>query len=418
MFALLEFTFRLILPSVILLCFFSTQAEAVYSKSFEESNNLDLRKPHNFSILACVTCWSHDAAGYHPSMCLFLENISGHSIPSQAGSNSGPTDEEIPFQGRFTDIRTGEVTVAREYRRAPIRNHERFPVFLRGPQSYDLPIDSSLWPSIECKAMCRINDTEPEDLFIGRLAHITMSDEDAQATLVAQAGRSPLLIKGNPQDKGKLARLQTADGINVPQAPDIKNLPLRAKQSTFSGANEGNHSPMGHPSSNTTTKKLVSNAIPKSLPAIGDDFYAFEKLYGPATEFQTSTAAGDLTWTHYKASGLITEVFVGSRNASKADVIILNLSSDPKFKEKDILSLGKQLARSSKSDPITPFSHSVRYSPTGRFEFMTTAIRECRILSFRLSNGTILAVSRLPGDIETGISNYSNRVNFLNFMGL
>jgi hypothetical protein len=202
-------TCRLIRLPLILICFLSVQMITGDSKAFAEQNNIDLRQPHTFSVLACITWWSHDAVGYHPSMCLYLENISGHPLTNNNSNSDAGTGEEIPFQGRFTEIRSGDVTVAREYRRAPIRNHERFPVFLRGPKFYELPIDTSLWPSIECKAMCRINDTDPEELFIGHLSHITMSDEDAQAQLVAQAGRSPLLIKSNNGEKGQLTRLQT-----------------------------------------------------------------------------------------------------------------------------------------------------------------------------------------------------------------
>ena len=411
---------RFFLAILMFSCLLSAQGEAAYSKPTDDPSSLDLRKPHIFSMLACVTWWSHDAVGYHPAMCLYLENISGHPLTnSSAGSRS---TEEIPFQGRFTDLRSGDVTVAREYRRAPIASHERFSIILRGPKSYDLPIDSSLWPSIECKAMCRIDDSEPEDLFLGHLVSITMSDEDAQALLVAQAGRNPLLIRDKSLGSGKLTNLQMQDVTDPSEGVNIRGLSASHDPSTATTGSAARGRPIKHLiksalNSSVPNGKSVNTSWPKSVPALGNDFYAFEKLFGSATEFQAGTGGDDLTWTHYKSNGLITDVYVGSRSANKADVVILSFSANATVKDKDILLLGKQLAGCGKSDPITPFAHSVRYSSAGRTEFMTTAIRECRILSFKLSNGAVLAVSRLPGNLEAAIANYGKRVNFLKFIG-
>ena len=143
-----------------------------------------------FRVLACIAWWSHDAVGYHPAMFLMLENTSGQDI----------TGEEIPFQARFTDLRDGSITVARDYKRTPVHNHERFVLLLRAPKSFELPIDSSLWPTMECKAMCRLpdkdgSDPQVDDLFMTHLTQITMSDEDAHAQLIAQAERNPLLAQ-------------------------------------------------------------------------------------------------------------------------------------------------------------------------------------------------------------------------------
>lgn len=347
-------------------------------------------KQNTFSVLACVTWWSHDAVGYHPAMALFLENTGGQDI----------TGGEVPFQGRFTDVKTGEVTVAREYRRAPIRRHERVSVFFRGPAYYELPINSNLWPTIECKAMCRLN-SKVEDLYMVHLTKITMSDEDAQALLVAQAGRSPLLLKNN----GNKIDLCTSDSSSEsrPQLHASDNSANRAKNNL-----------------NKKTTGSAKRSLPKSLPGLGSDYYDFDRLYGQAIEVQTGRGGGDLTWAHYKAHSLVKDLFVGSHNANKADMIIVVV--DALLKDKDMISLLKSLANCPRGAVIPPFSHSVRYLPGGRSELMSSAIGDSKILCFLIQNegsgDTVLVVSRLPGELEYDLSACSRRVPFLRFLGL
>jgi hypothetical protein len=391
-----------------------TKAECASSKagnSVDELSKTDQQKQNAFSVLGCVTWWSHDAVGYHPAMSLFLENTSGHQI----------LGGEIPFQGRFTDVRTGEVTVAREYRRAPIRDHERLSIFLRGPRYYELPIDSGSWPTIECKAMCRLNNTNVEDLFMVHLAQVTMTDEDAQAQLVAQAGRSPLLINGKINGKAGI-QLSEIDGTKYDT--DRAALPLHASPGAIADA-PPNGASIDKNSVNTkktdnNTKKTTNTSYPKNLPGVGNDFYTFDKLFGDAVEVQTSAGSEDLTWTKYKSNNLIKEVFVGSRNANKADVIIIVMARI--LKEKEIIPLAKLLTNCNKSDSIAPFTHSVKYLPAGRSEIMTSAFRENKILSFLIQNdsstNTVIVASRLPGDTESALANYCRRVNFLKFLEL
>jgi len=371
---------------------FSIRVDAVYGEK------------NSFTVLGCFTWWSHDAVGYHPSMYLFLENTTGHPVGGA----------EIPFQGRFTDLRSGEVTVAREYKRAPVRNHDRFAILLRGPRSYELPIDSSLWPSIECKAMCRLTDAE--DLYIGHLASVTMTDEDAQAQLVAQAGRNPLLSKGNRDADLSLPRLQMQDSDQTANEINVADTSLGKKYNAKS-----KHKVVAKPiAPEENTKKSSDNTLPKHFPALGDDFYVFDKLYGNATEFQASGGIDNLTWTHYKSSSLVKDIYAGSRKNNKADVIIITISGV--LKDKNLLLLAKQLAHCKKSEPIASFTHSVAYLSSGRSEIMTTAIRECKILSSKIHNAnntsTVLVVSRLSGDLEVALTNYSQRVPFLKFLNL
>ncbi len=394
-----------------IICFFSlvTMVESLDSKRDNPGNELqriDQQKQSTFSVLGCVTWWSHDAVGYHPAMSLFLENTSGHQI----------IGGEIPFQGRFTDLRTGDVTVAREYRRAPIREHERLCIFLRGPKYYELPIDSANWPTIECKAMCRLNNTTVEDLFIVHLAQVTMTDEDAQAQLVAVAGRSPLLVNGKTA-----IELEEIDNPKHNAAKTKR--PLRAMPGaitvTYSKDNGAQKNSADLKTINDG-KKAANLSSPKTLPGIGSDFYAFDKLFGDAKEVQASTTGEDLTWTRYKSNNLVQEVFVGSRNANKADIIIVMAGRI--LKEKEIISLAKLLTNCNKGNAIAPFTHSVKYLPAGRSELMISAFQDSRILSFQIqrdsSAHTVIVASRLAGDTESALSNYCKRVSFLRFLEL
>jgi len=365
----------------------------VLSKAAAPQTDYSAQQQCPLRVLSCIAWWSHDAVGYHPAMFLMFENVSGKDI----------LGEEIPFQSRFTELRDGYVTVARDYKRVPIHNRERFSVLLRAPKSFELPIDSSIWPNIECKAMCRLpykdsGDPQVYDLFVTHIDRITLTDEDAHAQLIAQAERNPLLnLHETP------LRQETA---KTPEAPPIKT---------------------EIPAVKPAAPAKIPTKLPKRLPKIGDDFYTFEQLFGQAKEFQAGTngSTDDLTWTHYQASPPLADVYAGSRNASKVDALILTVSSRAIAKESEALSLAKALAGCKKDENIAPFQHSVRYLTVGRSEIMTTGIRDRRIISFRLldskdpdnsgENHIAIFVTRLPGDPEAALATYKKRVNFIQF---
>ena len=263
---------------------------------------------------------------------------------------------------------------------------------------------------------------------------MTMTDEDAQSQLIAQAGRSLQFpqqerLQIQPDDEN------TAPNENGDKSPELRAMPSTIRGVTPHKARVEEQSVVPVPAKITTTNKnkikaKVSSILSKHLPGIGDDFYLFEQFYGHALEFQAGNGKPDLTWTHYPPYAPahdppyppLIDVFAGSRNASKVDVIIITLPADANPKEGQLLSLVRSLTHSSKQQPIAPFAHSVRYLSNGRSEIMTTAIRDFRILSFKIhgtngqSDKVVLAVSRLPGDLETAVSNYSKQVDFLNIL--
>lgn len=322
------------------------------------------------SVAGCITWWSHDAVGYHPTILLKLEN----------SSNINLTGELIHFQGRFTDIRTGYVSVARKELRQDFASHHQIYLSLRAPTAVDLPIDDNAWPSIECKVMCRIGsvgDEGTQDLLITHLDAITMSDEDAFAQLAKQTGFGRANSSVNNTRVGK-ALLSSAQPLT----------------SLFT--------------------------IPPSLPGIGDDFYLFEKCFGQPAPSAIAPSKEDLTWASYPAAKPFSEVFVGSRSTTgKADIVILTLPASVSATDEDLLSLARALLAKTHGQSITPFVHSVKYLPTGRCEINHASASDCQILSFKLPNDsretskTVLAVSRLPGSLEKNLSSYAKKVAIL-----
>ena len=120
---------------LILNCASGLSCQAAIAEDSDLGNTQPLPSKH-LQVVNFITWWSHDAVGYHPAIIIKYENISGRDLSGQV----------IRFQGRFTDVRNGYVTVARK------ELHEDLPVggqkflLMRGPSSFELPIDENSWP--------------------------------------------------------------------------------------------------------------------------------------------------------------------------------------------------------------------------------------------------------------------------------
>ncbi len=335
------------------------------------------------SVVGCISWWSHDAVGYHPTLLLKVEN----------SSNTNLTGELLRFQGRFTDMRTGYVSVARKELRQDFASHRQIYLALRAPTAVELPIDDSAWPSIECKVMCRIGtagDDGTQDLLITHLDAITMSDEEAFSLLAKQTGFGKVNPAGNNTKTVQVLR-PSAKALTV----DLTVPP--------------------------SAKPLAGDlTVPPSLPGIGDDFYQFEKFFGQPAPADIIASREDLTWASYPASKTFSHVIVGSRNTSgKADIIIISLPPLLAASDRDLLSLATALLAKTAKQKITPFVHSVKYLPTGRCEINRASAADCQVVSFKLpastneASKTVLVVSRLPADLETTLSSYVKKVTLL-----
>jgi hypothetical protein len=133
--------------------------------------------PQNqLKIVNYITWWSLDPAGYHPAVLIKVENNSGQDL----------TGQEIHFQGRFLNLRTTDITVARKDSRCDFIPHQRILVWLIAPDAYELPINSEEWPLLECKVMCRVGDVGDEGtqtLVITQVEKVAMSSDEARQGL-------------------------------------------------------------------------------------------------------------------------------------------------------------------------------------------------------------------------------------------
>src|SRR5262249_28608026 len=286
---------------------------------------------------------------------------------------------------------------------------------LRGPKAWELPIDSSAWPTIECKVMCRVADAGDEgtqELGVTRLEQITMTDDEALAELTEQTG------------VGRVSRpaIRDPEPLRQPRHEHAITAPAKALVAT-AGTLLGTRAKPEEERVRAENKP-PSLTLPSSLPALGDDFYSFDKFYGLPFNQGVVPSKTDLTWVNYPGKNYFNQVLVGSRAASgKADLIVVTLAGHASPRETQLAAIAKLLAgKYSHGQNPAPFVHSVRYLPSGRSEILRSQGQEFRVLAFAVPNGqasesiVAVAVSRLPGDLEGLLAGYARRIPMLTFL--
>ena len=345
-----------------------------------------------------VTWWSHDATGYHPAIYLQYENDSGRDLSGQL----------IKFQCRFTDIRNGYVTVARAEMRTALANTHSQRIILRGPTPFELSIDENLWPTIECKVMSRIGDIGDEgtqSLILCRLDSMTMTDEEALERLEKQ----------DDIRKGKYtSQPRTKTANEGQQKPLMANMPLLklAGQSPDKGPGaKSDKKPNGKSAS-------IDFSIPAKGPGLGDDFFDFEQAFGRPLEFEPQS--GHWTWVHYREPDG-SDVFVGARHPnSKADVVIASVHSNKPLTDTQVGTIAHVYAGKNKAQPLGSPNHSVRYLPSGRVQVTTMASSTYHLFVYNIGEAKdgdyILILSRIPGTIESTLTEQVKSSRLLNFL--
>lgn len=379
------------------------QNQVLAADRLVDSDDLARLRGPKITTIGYVTWWSHDAIGYHPAIYLKIENNSSTDL----------TGVLIHFQARFTDLRNGYVTVKRQEKRCDFLPHQQVFLMLRGPKAWELPIDSSAWPTIECKVMCRVADAGDEgtqELGVTRLEQITMTDDEALAELTEQTG------------VGRVSRpaIRDPEPLHQPRHEHAITAPAKALVATAGNLLGTRAKPEDERV--RAENKPLSPTLPGSLPALGDDFYSFDKFYGLPFNQGVMPSKTDLTWVNYPGKNYFKQVLVGSRAASgKADLIVVTLGGRSSPKEAQLANIAKLLAgKYSHGQNPAPFVHSVRYLPSGRSEILRSQGQDFHVLAFAVPNSgetiVALAVSRLPGDLEGLLCGYAKRIPMLTFL--
>jgi hypothetical protein len=390
----------------VLLAAFSENQVLAADRSADSDDTLSKYRGPKITTLGYVTWWSHDAIGYHPAIYLKLENNSATDL----------TGVIVHFQARFTDLRNGYVTVARQEKRRDFLPHQQVSLMLRGPKAWELPIDASAWPTIECKVMCRVADAGDEgtqELGVTRLDEITMTDDEALAQLTEQTG------------VGRVSRPAIRDpdlNSHQPRHEHVITAPAKALVAT-AGTLLGTRA-KPEDKQEKAEKRPSTLALPQSLPGLGDDFYSFDKFYGLPFNQGVVPSKSDLTWVNYPGKSYFSQVLVGSRGASgKADLIVVTVAGRPSPKEAQLATIAKLLAgKYSHGQNPQPFAHSVRYLSSGRSEILRSQGQEFHVIAFSVPNSqsedgiVAVAVSRLPGDLEALLAGYARRISMLSFL--
>ncbi len=348
-------------------------------------------QPPALMIAKYVTWWSHAATGYHPAIYIQYENDSGHDLSGQL----------IKFQCRFTDLRRGYVTVARQEVKTALPNTRSQRAIFRGPTPFELSIDENLWPTIECKVMSRIGESGDEgtqDLLICRLDAVTMTDDEALERLEKQDDIRRGKYMNPPKPKS-----------NAPEKPLAATMPLLKLNSQNPDKNQPGKS---------SKVPTIDFSLSGKLPGLGDDFFEFEQAFGRPIEYDPSS--GRWTWVHYRAPDS-SDVFVGARHPnSKADVIVTTLHTNKPFNDTQIGTVGRLYAGKYKAQPLGSVNHTVRYLATGRVQVTTMASSTYHLSIYgvgdpRDGNYTII-LSRLPGTIESTMIEQIKLSRLLSFL--
>ncbi len=353
---------------------------------------------YKLAVRSFVSWWSHDATGYHPTVLIQVENASGRDL----------SGIPMKFQARFQDLRNGFVTVARKETRFEQLFVDMAPKYLmlKGPRAFELPIDTDMWPTIEFKVMCRVGDVSDEGtqtLLVARLDSVTMTDEDSMSRL------------------SKQARFDSPKHSSTGARPTVPSKPLAATAGSLNppngSGNSSSPSRHGQPGKKSSLAQFIGNG---GLPGLGDDFYVFEKTFGRPV--QTETKDKQWVWAIYRKSIPSLNVVVGSHgHTGKADIIVVTVPAEQTQGESQLVSLARSMSGPFKAEQPSQPNHSVRYLPNGRLEVSTLAAKSYRASVMtpeipNVENCFVMAISRLPGNIQRLLSTESQRRDVLRFL--
>ena len=410
------------------------------------------KAPPKLTVPAYVTYWSHNALGYYPSMALTIENVSDVSL----------LGELIQLQAQFRSLSEGILTIDRKHTRLDtISGKQQVNVIVHGKRPFELSIDPAGWPVIECKVVCKIGDAgrdETQNLVVGRIESVAMSDEDAHTQLNSQLGRNRFAKAKMEMDKKKFdadhaaAHKHTAAQTHpVPaktiKAPTTKTFPQTnpvtpAKSATAVANTLQTALPtpqalslqpqttqpvkplsavantLGSPASAAGSSSVEQFLTKGNLPGLGDDFYLFEKSMGMPTS--TDVKDKNWIWANYKKHPLVHIVAGSKGRTGKADVVVCAITQEAGLSDTQFTNFAKALSGKFKAEKASATEHSVRYTGDGRIELVNLTSQSLRAVYFSSTDAgqkvAVIAVSRLPGSVSELMKEEGQRSDLLRFV--
>ena len=314
----------------------------------------------------------HDATGYHPAIYMILQNTSSADL----------SFKPIKFQCLFRDLKNGYVTVAREEIRREFKPNQQLILLLEGPHAFELPIDKTAWPLIECKVMCRAGNVDDDDLtqdvLITKLDQEAMTDEEVRDHLLDYS--RPHMISRQPK------------AAPVRERPTT---PLVATALPLNGS--GKHGGKTHETLNQYLGK-------EHQAGLGDDFYELEQLFGKPSQ---ANYYPDIkwTWAQYAHEDPAFLLFAGSRgHGSKVDYLVAILSPLEVQQDSQLIGLARTLSGKLRSQPLSTPVKTVKYLNTGRIQLASASAPSYKVffISPRSNapeeNNYIVGLTRVAGE--------------------
>lgn len=381
----------------------------------QDSSGDTLQQPKKLAAVNSLPYWSHDAMGYHPALCVRVENLSGQDLTGQL----------IKMQCRFMDLRQGHVMIDRKEQRYEFAPNQGVNLIFHGPEAYELPIDQYQWPLVECKLMSRVgnvDDSGTEDLLVQKLDSVTMTDEEAIGILsrgLFQHQRPANRHAARPPKDVRRSSPPPATPTADYQKPEQ---PLSAKALSLASGGKPGAQPVVD-----NRNSLMKFAGSPKLPGLGSEFLEFEQTFGQP--MGASLKDRTWSWIHYAKQDPSIDVYVGAKGTgSKADIIVLKVPAELIPQESQAVTLAKSLSGKLRAQPLEHPHKSVKYQQLSEQQIRRIMVTTLDANGYKVTyltprgtssedNNYIIILSRFTGDTVAMIPDMIRRAPMMRFLG-
>ncbi len=371
----------------------------------------DSNRPKKLAVVNAVAFWAHDATGYHPSLCVRIENVSGSDL----------TGKSIKMQCRFVDLRLGHVMIARKDQRYELAPNQGVNLIFHGPEPYELPIDQYQWPMVECKLMSRVGDVDDsgtEDLLIlPKLDSVTMTDDEAVTALSRGFFQS-----SKRSNKSRTAHRDSSKPDYSRPVSKKPESPMAATALSLAGGKTSQPTPTTADSRSALTR-FASQA---KVPGLGSEFLEFEQMYGhPAG---ASLKDKGWSWIRYNKQDPPIDVYVGAKGtATRADLLVVKIPAEVVQSESQLVAVAKAMAGKMRGAALEHQHKAVKYQQLSEQRIRRILVTNMDSPGYRLcivapretsgdDNNYILILSRFTGDTQAMMPELIRRAPMMKFL--